>query len=737
MFTDFPNVSGRGFPTITPGSNLDEQQDAMIAALCYSPDHYYLALANINVGTIYLQRLNRQVNNLRLLIGEYSIKEIILEQPEAELKLDDVVFSYCEARDKPLPEAWEALIAEEPLYHQAVNLLLSYLEVTQKQKADYIKGIEYLRDRSYLHLDYRSKLNLELIDDKHDPQKLSLYRFLNHCQSALGNRTLKSWVENPLRERQQIEYRLAVIEYLNQEFVLKKKLRDDLAGVYDIERISARINYQQANNRDLLALKQSIEKALDILSLLQDELWQSIKVNDDCRDVYQLLEKALNDDPQSYNKENQIFKTGYDEQLDHYRDIQTNGEKWIFETESQLREQTGIRNLKIGYNKVFGYYIEISKGNLEFIKPEFGFIRKQTLVNGERFITEQLKQREEEIIRSYQQAHELEKQLFAELLAKLRARLNGIQQLAVMLGWIDAIAGLAEVSKLPGYVRPQFNDEKILDIVAGKHPILAADLKKDYVANNCYLDQQLTTLLITGPNMGGKSTYIRQVALGVIMAQMGCYVNAQSFNTPIFDQIFTRIGASDDITGGQSTFMVEMNEANQALQNATVDSLVLFDELGRGTSTYDGMSLAPAMIEYLATCVKCKVLFSTHYHELVQLEDSLPALKNVNVKVKDNKQQIIFLYEVVEGKANKSYGINVAKLAHLPNGVILRANELLKEYEQNHRFRQNEMIVEMVKESPQYLELKKMLADIDINGITPIKALNLLAELKKKSEEDE
>ena len=721
---------------VTPGTNLDEQEDAMIVAIDQSADYYYLALYNINVGVIYRHRIPKQLYFLQQLIAEYNIKEIITAEDD-ELKLENVVLSRCDIQDYKLSEVLSDQVSDEPLYLNCLSRLLRYLEITQKQQIDSVKEIRDLIEDQHLILDYNSKLHLELINDQHDPQKISLYRFLNNCKSALGNRCLKRWVESPLRNIEPIQYRLDIIKYLNKEFLIKNEISEHLKEIYDIERILARINYHQANNKDLLTLKVSIQRAAAILELMDEPIWQKIKVENDCRDVADLLERALNDDPETFNKENRIFKNGYNEELDYLKDIQANGEKWIFEMEKELKEATNIKNLKIGYNKVFGYYIEISKGNLELIKDEFGFIRKQTLVNGERFITEKLKQKEEEIIRSYDQTRRLEKSLFEDLVSEVEKQVDNLQKLAVMIGWVDSICSLATVSNQYGYVEPVFNDQGILNIVNGKHPILAKTLEKDYVANSCHLDKETTTLLITGPNMGGKSTYIRQVALGVVMAQMGCFVCAEKFEAPLFDQIFTRIGASDDITGGQSTFMVEMNEANLALQKATENSLVLFDELGRGTSTYDGMSLAQAMIEYLTICVRCKVLFSTHYHELVQLEDSLKGLMNVNVQVKETKDQIVFLYNVVPGKANKSYGINVAKLAHLPESVIERANQLLKEYEENHRFRQNELIVEMIKESPAYKKLKDKINDIDINGITPIKALNLLVEIKELVEEDE
>ena len=722
---------------VTPGTNLEDQQETMIATISESESHYYLALYNINVGVILLHRIKKDNNQLQLLLDEFKVKELVCENKDNLIEIKNIIISLCSFKDEDLSEELSALVVDEPLYQNSIKRLLLYLQTTQKQTETNIKEIKWLLDDSYMQIDYQSKLNLELCNNRYNTSSGSLYSFLNHCLSSLGNRTLKQWIEQPLRNLEQIQYRLKLINYLNQEFILKNTISENLKSVYDIERIISRIIYGQISHKELLTLKTSIKAGLNILALLDEEIWNTIKVKDNCEDVHLLLEEALNDDPQVYNQDNQIFKKGFNKELDGYRDILLNGEKWIFEMENQIRLKTGIKNLKIGYNKVFGYYIEVSKGNVNLIKEEFGFIRKQTLVNGERYITEQLKQKEEEILRCSDLAKRLEKELFKQLVEKVSLTIDKLQKLATMLGWVDAICCLAEVSSQYGYVEPTFNDEGILEIKEGKHPILAAHLKDDYVANSCYLDNETTTLLITGPNMGGKSTYIRQIALGVIMAQMGCFVPAKSFNTMIFDKIFTRMGASDDITGGQSTFMVEMNEANLAMQNATVNSLVLFDELGRGTSTYDGMSLAQAMIEYLTVCIKCKVLFSTHYHELVQLEDTIKNLRNVFVKVEETKNQIVFLYKVDYGKANKSYGINVAKLARLPKSVIDRAAILLKEYEQNHRFRQNEMIVEMVKEDPRYKELKKAINEIDIEGITPLKALNLLSELKTLCEEND
>ncbi|MFV0255316.1 MAG: DNA mismatch repair protein MutS [Erysipelotrichaceae bacterium] len=717
---------------VTPGTNFNSNDNSFIA-LVEADDFYYLALVKIAEGKILLHKISKQIENLQLIINEYQVAEIVSENFN-ELIIDNVISSICSIdTDIKTPLDLTTFIQDQPPFIRAVNLAISYLKVIQPDSSNAIVSIEYLLHKDYLHLSYQSKLNLEIIENRNSEKKISLFNYLNNCKSALGSRALKHWVENPLRNLNKIQERLNIIDYLNEEFTLKYSLIEELKKVYDLQRISAKLAYKQATSKDLLALKKTLYAANTITEMLSAEIFQNLVVKNSCLKQAQLLDQALSDEADG--KEGSIFKQGYNEELDHYRNIRENGERWIYQMEESYKQETGIKTLKIGYNKVYGYYIEISKGALTNFNQD-NFIRKQTLVNAERFITEKLKTREEEIIQSADQAKRIEKALFEELVLELTKSLSEFAKLAVMLGSIDALTNLAEISNQQDFVRPIFNNKHNLEIIGGKHPILAKELSDKYVANDCIMSDNITTLLISGPNMGGKSTYIRQIALNVIMAQMGCYVCADKANLPVFDQIFTRIGASDDITSGQSTFMMEMNEANLALQNATENSLILFDELGRGTSTYDGMSLAQAMIEYINTCLKAKTLFSTHYHELSQLEDSIHSLKNVSVKVKENNNKVTFLYKVEYGKANKSYGINVAKLANLPNAVILRANTLVNEYEKNHSFTNSPMIVEMISEPQKYKDLKRELAKIDVNGITPIKALSLLEQLKKIVEEE-
>ncbi|PKM64046.1 MAG: DNA mismatch repair protein MutS, partial [Firmicutes bacterium HGW-Firmicutes-20] len=448
-----------------------------------------------------------------------------------------------------------------------------------------------------------------------------------------------------------------------------------------------------------------------------------------------LLENRLAEDVPATAKEGGIFLDGYNELLDHYRDVTTGGNRWLLEFENKEKERTGIKNLKVGFNRVFGYYIEISKGSMGLVKDEFGYVRKQTLTNAERYICEELKSKEDELLHAKERAIRLEEELFNDLIIEVAEYLPKIQMLASFSANVDALSSLAQVSSQSGFVLPTFKEERSIHIEESKHPLLASSqLKHEVISNSLEMKEQDIVFVLTGPNMGGKSTYMRQIALTAIMAQMGCYVLAKRAVLPIFDRIFTRMGASDDILGGKSTFMVEMNEANAALQKASESSLILFDEIGRGTSTYDGMALAQAIIEYIATITKAKTIFSTHYHELTALADSLPGVSNVFVQVFEKDEDITFLYRVKRGKADKSYGINVARLAHLPDAVIHRAKDLLKQLESRRRVVQQSMDVVEILHIPKHLEdIQKILDAISIDTITPLQALTLLDELKEKS----
>ncbi len=462
-------------------------------------------------------------------------------------------------------------------------------------------------------------------------------------------------------------------------------------------------------------------------------MFEKIKRVDPLQSLYSELKEAFVDEPPLSTKEGKMFKEGYSEKLDEARRIQQKGKTWILECEAAEKEKTGIKTLKIGYNRVFGYYIEVSKGATAQIKEEHGYIRKQTLTNCERYITEELKEQEDAILHAEERALQLEYELFQELLQRIKQSLPKLQKLASILSEVDCLYAMSALSSERGYVRPLFTQGDV-HIENGRHPILDAMMKeKNYVANDLMMNQKRETLVITGPNMGGKSTYMRQVALIVVLAQMGCFVPCIRCELPLFDKIFTRIGASDDILSGQSTFMVEMMEANQALTLATDKSLILFDEIGRGTSTYDGMALAQAMIEYIATVLHAKTLFSTHYHELTSLESVLDSVKNVHAEVHEEDDHVTFMYRMKDGKSDRSYGINVARLAHLPETVLNRAKALLQELESDQRIvQQSYQLVEVQKEDPQVKQVMELLKKINPDDLTPLQALQMIADLKKK-----
>ena len=526
--------------------------------------------------------------------------------------------------------------------------------------------------------------------------------------------------------------RLDKVEVMVNNYNLRMDLKNALSQIYDLQRCIAKIAYKSVNAIDLVRLLKTLKQVPIIMNYLSEhEQFKELIKIDYCSDLCDLLDNALLENPAVSLKDGNLFKDNYDEKLDELKLLATDSKQWILNQENIEREKTGIKTLKIGYNRVFGYYIEVSKGQVPMVKEEYGYIRKQTLSNNERYITAQLKEKEDTILNSFDRALKLEYQLFIDLVVSIQKYLPKLHKVANNLAYIDVLYALSVTSANNHYCRPIFSDDK-LEIIEGKHPMLCESKEINYVSNNCYMDHDKSILIITGPNMGGKSTYMRQIALNVIMAQIGCYTACDSCITPIFDKLFTRLGASDDILSGQSTFMVEMNEANYALSNATNKSLILFDEIGRGTSTYDGMSIAMSMIEYISVKIKAKTLFSTHYHEITQLEDSLDNVKNVNVLVKNNDGDISFMYRIVEGKANQSYGINVAKLANLPDAIINRSNELLAQFESEKKVVQQSfgMFVNETVVDENAVDLKQMIKQIDPNKLTPIEALNALYDLK-------
>jgi DNA mismatch repair protein MutS len=551
----------------------------------------------------------------------------------------------------------------------------------------------------------------------------------------MGSRMLKRWIENPLTNKAEIERRYDVVETLLEEFILKEELQAQLYEVYDLERLTGRIAYGNANAKDLLQLKKSLKVLPTIKNIL--EQIKFYKKLDTLDNVYELLENSIYENPPISLKEGYLIKEGFNSELDELKENRRGGTDFILRMEAEERNRTGIKNLKVGFNKVFGYYIEVSKGNVSLIPEDAGYERKQTLANCERYITPLLKEKEALILGAEEKIIELEYNIFIEIRDEVKKYIHDIQEIAKTISEIDVLTSFALCTEKNNYVRPVITIDRNVCIKDSRHPVIERVMDEEFVPNDVIMDDNTDILLITGPNMAGKSTYMRQFAMVIIMAQIGCFVPCKSASMPIFDKIFTRIGASDDLVSGESTFMVEMMEANNALQNATTNSLILFDELGRGTATYDGMSLAHAIIEYIHDHVKCKTLFSTHYHELVDLASSLTNVRNVHVSALEHDGNITFLHKIQDGSIDKSYGIHVAKLAKLPTSLIKRANEILSIYEskESHTtFVQSELNFE-TEEKNEFDDIIESIKEINPLETSPMEALNILYKLKKDIDE--
>ncbi len=615
-------------------------------------------------------------------------------------------------------------------YQKAINFLLSYIHFTQSINPEHLKPLIINKQNEIMKMDIHTKRNLELVETKRFKQRQhSLLWLLDKTNTAMGARLLKRYIENPSTNQAVLTERYDVVERLIQQFLLKKNLQDLLNEVYDLERLSGKIAFASCNARDLLQLKRSLQTFPTIRdNLKQLKFPRNITVLDELTD---LLTRAITEDPPVTIREGNLIKAGYSSELDELRNIRKDGKNFIANFELEERKKTGIKNLKVGYNRVFGYYIEVSKGNVDLVKDEYNYERKQTLSNCERYISPILKEKESLILNAEEKIIALEYNLFLEIRDEIKKYINVLQKNSEIISEIDVYQSFATVAEENSYVRPQLTDE--IAIYENRHPVIEKVSDIEFVANDVILNEQVTMQLITGPNMSGKSTYIRQLALSVIMAQIGCFVPAKEAKMTIIDAIFTRIGSSDDLISGDSTFMVEMNEANYALENATENSLILFDELGRGTATFDGIALTQAIIEYIHNNIGAKALFSTHYHELTDLENTLEKLENIHVGAHEEDGKLTFLYKIQKGCVDKSYGIHVAKLAKLPDELINRANEILKVYEETDVYRDfkiNEKIV--TKES----SIEKELKCLALKDLTPIEALNLLykwqAECQKK-----
>ena len=701
-----------------------------------------LGYIDISTGKSYAILIDKKVSEIIKEVNNLNIKELIVSS-----KVDREIINI-------LRENYNILITiRDEVYEgneykyivkdvsdiritTTINHLLSYLIETKKGSLSHLRAVEIVKKDDYLKFDIHTKRNLELVETiRNNERQYSLLWLLDKTKTAMGSRFLKQAIEMPLRNKKEIIRRQNIIETFLTEFILKEELRVDLDKVYDLERLASRISYGNLNARDLIQLKNSL-KVLPSISKTLESLKYDKKV-ETLDSIYSLLDSSINEDAPITLKEGSLIKEGYNKELDELKNIRKNSKDYILEIEAKEKEKTGIKTLKVGFNKVFGYYIEVSKGAIAQVKDEFGYDRKQTLANCERFITPELKEKENIILGAEEKIINLEYKLFMEIRDEVKSYISNIQEIALTLAEVDMLLSMAIVAEENSYLKPTFNDKNIISITDGRHPVVEKVLKNDYVPNDIIMDEYTNILLITGPNMAGKSTYMRQLAITVIMAQIGSYVPCSSCDIPIFDAIYTRIGASDDLVSGDSTFMVEMKEANTAISEATKNSLILFDELGRGTATFDGMSLAWSILEHIHDKIGAKTMFATHYHELVDLEVDLKRLRNVHVSAVEEEGNITFLHKVKDGAVDKSYGIHVAALAKLPEEVINRANEILKKYEKqensNSNYTQTSLPLEIKSDKINTKDLlKEKLDNINPLETTPIEALNILYELKKE-----
>lgn len=737
---------------ITPGtldSGLNDKENNYIAGILELKRAYILCYCDLSTGEGYITKLD-SFETLANEILSLHIKEIVIDKGLHNTKLfqfikqNQIVLSKVE--DFEIPKELEYIVEGiEKEYQPAVSILLKYFIETKKQMPTYLKRILSYIHESYLHLDAFTKKNLELCETVRYNQKTgSLLWHLDRCETAMGSRMLRKWMDKPLLDRNTIESRLDFIECLNEQYIEKAQIKNYFKSVYDLERIIGRIASGNANAKDLVWLRKSLQFIPEIKEIIYNLPLPAAKefaINlDDHQELYAILNAALVDNPPLSIKEGGMIKEGFDQKLDEVKSILANSKDWILQYEKEQKEKTGIKTLKVGYNRITGYYIEISKGAIASLPEDIDYERRATLANAERFISKALKEYEDIVLHANDQIISLEYELFSKLRIEASKHIVSLQNLADGLATMDCFISLSDIAKEFNYVRPTFNNKRSITIIDGRHPVLETLLKSEYIVNDVEINTY-NMILITGPNMSGKSTYMRMLASISILAQIGSFVPAKKADLSIFDAIYTRIGASDDLVSGQSTFMVEMTEANYAISNATKNSLILFDELGRGTATYDGMALAQAILEYIHERIGCVTLFSTHYHELTILDQKLKHLKNVHVEAKETEHGVAFLHKVLDGPTDKSYGINVASLAGLPKSLIARSKMILKRLEEDSNttqgvgldlfnFLEYDSKEEIIKETKAE-EVFKRIEEIDLNTLTPLDALKLLYELKE------
>ncbi|MBM7544034.1 DNA mismatch repair protein MutS [Weissella beninensis] len=761
---------------VTPGTKLenkttDAKNNNYIATIIYENQQFGFAYADLSTGE---QKATVLANEDQVLneILNLQTKEIITNDTLTisfmeKLKKIGIMISKQLKIVKTAELSFLSQHVENKLVKTVVGYLVTYLTITQKRALDHLQQVVVYEPSRFLKLDHNSRYNLELTQNiRTGKKKGTLLWVLDQTKTAMGGRLLKQWLDRPLISAELIKARQTKVRALLEDFFIRNTLQDHLIKVYDLERLAGRVAFGAVNGRDLIQLKTSLSEVPAIKQTILQLNSEIFKVTneqlDPVADVAQLIEKAIVDEPPLSVTEGGVIKNGYNQQLDQYRDVMKNVKQWLAELEAKEREVTGINGLKIGYNRVFGYYIEVTKANIAKLDPN-RYERKQTLTNAERFSTPELKQREALILEAQEKSTILEYSLFTEIRDTVKNNIKRLQSLSQAIAQLDVLQSFAVVAQDNHFIEPTFNDNHQLKIENGRHPVVEKVLgKQSYVPNDIVMPQNENIMLITGPNMSGKSTYMRQLALTIIMAQIGSFVPANNATLPIFDQIFTRIGAADDLISGNSTFMVEMAEANNALQHATANSLILFDELGRGTATYDGMALAQAIIEYVHNNIHAKTLFSTHYHELTTLSTELSELTNMHVGAIEQDGELVFLHKMEAGAADQSYGINVAKLAGMPLNLLNRADSILKNLEAHSQTvistkldsdvtkegskRTEQKLSKVGQASQNQLDLFSSESTLTANELavitqlkavnlaetTPLAALNYLSELQKK-----
>ena len=730
---------------ITKGTRLDENMDAKsnnyMGSIYENSNSFVLSYVDISTGEINATVIEKDNEKIEQKISKLNIKELIVNE-----EIDRVLIDSLRRIHNILVTIIDEFLEDDNYSYIYSNIdderiilsikqLLFYVVETKKGDMHHLKEAKLIKSTDYLEFDVNTKNNLELVETIRDrTRQFSLFWLLDKCKTAMGSRYLKANIEEPLRDKKELNRRYDFVSKLSTQFILRDDLIKALENVYDLERLCGRINYGNLNVKDMIQLKKSLGVLPEIKKILE-ELKYDKKIKT-FEELYELLERAIKEDAPITLHEGNLIKKGYNKDLDELKDISTGSKDFIINMEQVERERTGIKNLKVGYNKVFGYYIEVSKGSIKEVKEEFGYERKQTLANAERYITPELKEKENIILGAEEKIVNLEYKLFMDIREVVKRYIRDLQETANIISEIDMLEAFSMVSDKYKFVRPNIVDNNNVELIDCRHPVVEQVLKDKYVSNNIIMDENTDILLITGPNMAGKSTYMRQFAITVIMAQIGCFVPCKSATLPLFDKIFTRIGASDNLVGGESTFMVEMKEANKALREATPNSLILFDEIGRGTATYDGMALAQAILEYIHDKIKAKTMFSTHYHELTSLDRDLHHLENVHVSAIEENGVLTFLHKVKKGPIDKSYGIHVANLAHLPNSLIDRADEILNVYENKNNkkevYTQTSLFELTEEEIPKESILEQKLKEINPVEMTPMEAINYLYELKKE-----